>query len=144
MARQVFKAGPPTQVAPLVGPAGGRADAYLERLLKLIPVETVAVYVFIDGILRSALGGAGNLSKLRIILWIVFAVVAVGNLLYLKTAKITAFMQYVVMTAAFVVWILSLGGPFNLCSWYQPYIGSVVLALFTFFIAPIYKGVPIS
>jgi hypothetical protein len=144
MARQVFKAGPPMPLRDTGVPAGGQVDAYLDRLLKLIPMETVTVYVFIDGILRSALGGEGNKSKLRIILWIVFAVVAVGNLFYLKKAKVTAFAQYLVMTAAFIVWIISLGGPFSLYSWYEPYIGSVVLALFTFFMAPIYKGVSIS
>ena len=144
MARQVLKAGPPTNLEAANVRAGGQTDAYLERLLKLIPAETVTVYVFIDGILRSALGGAANLSKLRTILWIVFAAVAVGNLFYLKKAKVTAFTQYLVMTAAFVVWIISLGGPFNLYSWYQPFIGSVVLALFTFLIAPVYRGVSTS
>jgi len=144
MARQVFKAGPPTKFGAGQGGGGGKEDSYLDRLLKLIPVETVTVYVFIDGILRSALSGAENLSKLRTILWIVFAVVTAGNLLYLRMAKVTAFTQYLVMTVAFVVWVLSIGGPFNLYSWYQSFIGAVVLALFTFLIAPIYKGVSIS
>lgn len=113
-----------------------QVDVYLEKLLKLIPAESVAVYMTLDGVLRSAVEG----DQLRIWLWIVFAVVLVGNVFYLRRTNVKAPLQYVIMELAFVVWVISLGGPFSLYEWYQPFIGSITLVLFTFVVAPFYKG----
>jgi len=84
-----------------------------------------------------------ELSLLRTTLWIVFGIVALGNILYLKRAKVTDLTQFLIMTGALIVWVISIGGPFSLYAWYQSFIGSVILALYTFLIAPIYKGVSV-
>jgi len=115
-------------------------DEYVEKILKLIPAETVAVYLSLDGVLSSALSG----QQLRIWLWVIFVLVLVGNILYLRRAKVTAVSQLTLMSVAFGIWVLALGGPFALFEWYRPFMGSVVLTLFTFFLAPLYRGVPLS
>ena len=121
------------------GGGAGQGDTYSERLLKLIPAETVAAYMFLDGLLRSAL--KSQESQLTVWLWAVFAVIGAGNVLYLKQAlKVTSPVQYGIMTAAYAVWVFSIGGPFGLSAWYQPFMGSVALALFTFLAPRLYMG----
>jgi hypothetical protein len=42
--------------------------------------------------------------------------------------------QLAVSTFAFGVWVFALGGAFTSLSWYEPFLGSVMLVLFTFFV----------
>jgi hypothetical protein len=98
------------------------------------------VYLSLDGVLRSAL--SGRRQELLIWLWAVFIVIGVGNVLYLKqTSNVTDFAQYAILTSAYVVWVLTMGGPFALYQWYERFMGSVILALFTFIVPVVYKGV---
>ena len=139
MTRQVIR----SSAAP-VRAAGtpGTPDEYLDRLLKLIPGETVAAYLFVVGVIQTAL--KAQPSALGLWLWIVFAVIGVGNFFYWKRAKVTDPAQYVLLTAAYVVWVFTIGGPFATTGWYQPFMGSVLLGLFTFLAPQLYKGVPPS
>lgn len=123
----------------------GTQDLYFERLLKLIPGETVAVYLFIDGILKSALSTPEQSGQLQIWLWMIFGILFIGNILYLKRFnQIKDITQLVILSLAFVVWIFTVGGPFVYLSFYQPFIGSVILGLFTFLVPIFYKGVPVN
>jgi hypothetical protein len=139
MTRQVVRGKDPAVRA---AGAPGTQDEYLDRLLKLIPGETVAAYLFVVGVIQTAL--KGQPSALSIWLWIVFAVIGVGNFFYWKRAKVTDPTQYVVLTAAYVVWVFTIGGPFATMEWYQPFMGSVILGLFTFLAPQFYKGVSSS
>jgi hypothetical protein len=120
----------------------GTQDEYLDRLLKLIPGETVAAYLFVVGVIQTAL--KAQPGALGLWLWIVFGVIGVGNFFYWKRAKVTDPAQYVLLTAAYVVWVFTIGGPFATTGWYQPFMGSVILGLFTFLAPQWYKGVPPS
>jgi hypothetical protein len=138
MTRQVIRAKEDITRAG-AGTVSGTQDGYLERLLKLIPTETVAAYLFLDGVIRSSLKGDPSLNAW---LWAIFALIAVGNILYWRKTGVTHFVQYILLTIAFVVWIFTIGGPFAQEPWYKPFMGSVILGLFTFFVPSIYKGVP--
>jgi len=119
------------------------ADKYLDRLLKLIPGETVALYLFLQGVLNSGL--ADNPGQFSIWLWSTVVILAVGNVLYLRRFQnITDPTQIVILTVAFFIWLFAIGGPFALFGWYQPFMGSVVLGLFTFFIPMVYTGVDVN
>jgi hypothetical protein len=119
--------------------AAVEGDDYQKRLLKLIPAETVAVYLSLDGVLRSAL--KDERVQLEVWLWGIFAIIGVANLFYLKRIqKVRAWSQYAIMTMAFGLWVLSIGGPFHLYSWYRPFYGSVLTGLFTFIVPLIYTG----
>ncbi len=105
------------------------ADDYGTRLLKYIPAEVVAVYVFIQGILSQA----GSPGPNPVLLWIVFGLIFVLTPVYLiRVQKVTKVVQLTICTIAFAIWVFSLGGPFALYSWYQPLYGAVLLPLFTF------------
>ncbi len=117
----------------------GTQDDYVDRLMKLIPADTVALYLSLDGIVRSGLKGDPALSTW---MWALFVVVVVGNVLYWRKTGVTDVVQYVVLTLAFVVWVFTIGGPFHDLPWYKPFMGSVLLGLFTFFAPLLYKGAP--
>ncbi len=139
MGRQVIKPSGTRSVTP----APGTEDAYLERLLKLIPAETVAVYLFLQGVLQSAL--SEQEGQLQAWLWGVFLVLLVGNVFYIRRFHdVTDPVQYVILSLGFIVWVLTLGGPFAFLSFYQPFMGSVILGLFTFLVPIFYTGVSVS
>ena len=124
-------------------PEGG--DVYFDRLMKLIPAEIVALFLFIQGILRSALGSEGQEVHLQGWMWATFVVISILNVLYLKHIQfVSDKKQLAFLTLAFIVWVFSLGGPFEFFSFYQPFMGSVILALYTFTVPMIYKGIDIS
>jgi hypothetical protein len=50
-----------------------------------------------------------------------------------RIQKVKKKAQLAVSTVAFVVWVFALGGAFEYLVWYEPFIGSVALVVFTFF-----------
>jgi hypothetical protein len=139
MARQVVH-----RVA-LRGEGGVDLDPYKERLLKLIPAETVAVYVSLQGVLLSALAAPEKAARLDAWLWTIFVSVLVLNALYLRNIqKVVDWKQHAIVATAFVVWAFTLGGPFQRLSFYEPFMGSVALLLFTFAVPIFYRGLPVE
>ena len=140
MKRQVVKPVESQRARSLEPPQNGdQGDNYLDRLLKLIPGETVAMYLFLEGVLASAL--VDDPTQLKIWLWSIVGILAVGNLFYLKQYQsVTDSLQLFILTAAFFVWVLTIGGPFEYIEGYRPFMGSVILGLFTFFVPLFYKG----
>ena len=108
-------------------------DQYVDRLLKYIPAEIVALYIFILGILQRLAGGGEE-----VIHWIVFAVFCILTYLYLrKMLHVAKLQQLIISVLAYAVWVFALGGPFALYadSWYNPIYGQIILPIFTFAIA---------
>lgn len=107
----------------------GGADDFNARVMKYIPAEVVAVYVFVQGLISQSNGTGANMT----LLWIVFGVVLVLTPLYLwRVQHVGKAVQLLISTVAFAVWVFSLGGPFASLSWYQAIYGAVLLPLFTF------------
>lgn len=70
-------------------------------------------------------------------LWIIFGVCAVANPLYLARATAEPqgkplWLQVLLASIAFPVWAYALGGPFVTTTFYEPFIGSLLLILVTF------------
>jgi hypothetical protein len=111
---------------------GGKPDDYFSRVIKYIPAEIVALYVSAGGIVPK-----GHLHEFDI-LWAIFAACAVATPLYMlkvardEVTKKPIWKQIIVATIAFPVWAFALGGPFAHLSWYEPFIGSLVLMFVTF------------
>jgi hypothetical protein len=139
MARQiVYRETMRGQIAAGTPPALERYD---EKLLKLIPAETVAVYLSLQGVLVSAMAAPVQAVRLNAWLWIIFVIMLGLNGLYLrKVQKVTDPMQHVTMGAAFLVWVFTMGGPFRSLSFYEPFMGSLALSLFTFVAPMFYRG----
>jgi hypothetical protein len=105
-------------------------DDYTDRLLKYIPAESVALYLTLQGIVLSSV----EAPALDAWLWFAFAIGIIGTPLYLwRIQQVSKRMQLALSTAAFGVWVFALGGAFASMSWYEPFIGSLALVVFTFF-----------
>jgi hypothetical protein len=120
-------------------------DEYKEKLLKLIPADTVAAYVTLQGVLLSVMNTPDRQGALQGWLWGLMVVIAVFNIFYLQRLQgVKDVKQLALMTIAFFIWVLSIGGPFQYISGYEPFMGSIILGLFTFALPIFYHGVPES
>lgn len=105
-------------------------DDYTTKLIKYIPVEIVAAFVTVDGIIRSATQVPTEAY------WFIFFLLLILTPLYMwrvttEPNKSPAIAQIVISTISFFVWVFALGGPFNYLDWYQPVYGALILPIFT-------------
>jgi hypothetical protein len=112
-------------------------EGALGRLVKYIPAEIVALYLAVSGPIPKA-----DVTTL----WWVFGLCAIITPFYLLFAtkdKIKGFLwvQVILGTIAFPVWVFAIGGPFLSLPWYKGYIASVVLTFVTFAFARIKPAV---
>jgi hypothetical protein len=113
-------------------------NSYLDRLLKMIPAEVVSLYLV----------GSGLVPKDQYIALTVWAVVCLAGVVLVRaygTAdpannKPTDWVHVAISTAAFVIWVYSLGGPFTAFNLYVPYLGSLLVLAWTFLVPLFYKG----
>ena len=100
-------------------------NTFFQVLLKLIPSEIIAVHVFVQGVMPRVFAPT----------LVVFLLLVGITPLYLYWAMgVRSRPQLVVSTLSLVVWIYALGqGPFRFmrAPWWEPWYGSVLLALWT-------------
>src|ERR1035437_1125281 len=93
-----------------IGSRETTADDYTSKVVKLIPTEGVALYLFLSGVIGAATPVE---SRRGPILTFVFVALLFLTVPYLKrVAGVRSRSQLAISTAAFVVWVFSLGGPF--------------------------------
>jgi hypothetical protein len=113
-------------------------DFYLDRLLKMIPAEVVGLYLVGDGIIPR------EKSAVRLG-WVAVCLVGVFFLrVYATTDRVRGeppdLKGVAVATVTFLIWVYSLGGPFDSVGIYIPYLGSLLVLAWTFFIPIVYRG----
>jgi hypothetical protein len=108
-----------------MGRAIEQENSFLQVLLKLIPSEVIAVFVFVQGVLPGKF-------------WphFIMALVLIGlTPLYLyHAAGVRTRVQLVLSTLSMMVWIYAMGtGPLRFVHppYYEPWHGAVVLAVWT-------------
>jgi hypothetical protein len=107
-------------------------DGYFDRLFKYIPAELVAGYIFVLGVVKQ-LTDAG---EIKVFQWLLFVVFCILTPLYLwRVQKVLKLQQHIISLLSFIVWAFALGGPFALCSWYNPVYGAILLPVFTLVVA---------
>lgn len=114
---------------------GGKLDGYFDRIIKYIPADVVGAWVAANGFIGSPDASDPNRTTVG---WIVFVVGAVAAAAWTwkqtsEPGKPTAIVQIVMATAAFIVWVFALGGPFKDLPWYRDAYGSLLLIGFTLF-----------
>jgi hypothetical protein len=100
-------------------------NSFLQVLLKLIPSEVIAVFIFIQGVMPRLL-----LPHLVVALLLV----GITPLYLARAAGVRSRAQLVVSTLSLVVWIYAMGiGPFRFihAPYYEPWHGAVALAVWT-------------
>ena len=124
--------------------AAGQADSpgqYMERLLKLIPAEAVALYLVGAGIVPKDQPWA--LVGWTVVCFIAVIVVRTMGTADPKEGEKPVVPIVVLSCVAFVLWIYSIGGPFAAFEDHNlaiPWLGSLMIFAFTFFAPFIYKG----
>ena len=137
MARRVA----PRVVAPVAVPAGAAAapapadsqpqgDSYLTRLIKYIPAEIIAIYVIVEGFIKSGqlgqiLGqnepGTNTLNAQTH--WLIFAGFLIATPIYTffatrQKGATPATGQIIISIFSFAAWAFALGGPFENLDFY--------------------------
>ncbi len=111
-------------------------DEYPDRLRKYIPTEAVSFWLFVSGVIQST---GDDVPKVAI-LWLLFVIGVVGTFAWTRyqtkePKKKTAWTQILISCIAFIVWVIATGGPLlQAIPFYQPVYGTLLLAIYTFFV----------
>jgi hypothetical protein len=108
-----------------MGRAIEQDNSFLQVLLKLIPSEVIAVFVFVQGVMPRQL-----LPHLVLTLLLV----AITPFYLSWASGVRSRPQLIISTLSLVVWIYAMGiGPlrFVRAPWYEPWHGAVLLAVWT-------------
>ena len=121
-------------------PPAGEVEirSYLDRLLKMIPAEVVGLYLIGKGIIPG-----GQLIALTV--WTVVCLIGVVAVRAYGTGDRAArlkpdWVHVAISAVAFVLWVYQMGGPFEAVGIAVPYIGSLLMLAWTFFVPLFYKG----
>src|SRR5262249_52365356 len=123
--------------------SGTTFQDYLDRLMKMIPAEVVGLYLLGNG---AILAGQG--TDLAFIICTVICIIAVVVVRIYGTTDSNAknpvdWIHVAISSIAFLIWIYTLGGPsdpFVSFHLYQPWIGSILVLVWTFFVPIFYRG----
>jgi hypothetical protein len=128
---RIMVATTPPAPSPIPAPKGA-GDDYPNRVAKYIPGEIIAAYLSIIGFLESA--GPDDLWLVRPTALVVFLICLALTPIYLarmvKPGQPKR-LNMIMSTLAFLVWAYALGGWFKYIGIYKPFIGSILLVLFT-------------
>jgi hypothetical protein len=148
---------------------GGEADAaaptgaYMERLVKLVPAEAVAVYPLLFNEARSLADAINRARAIALVSWIILAIVVV--LRWQATASPERGPQWLavgVAAVSYIIWVYVFGGHFGIEGFLHPWlpalsgdptappdpdmakfkslIGSLALVCWTLVVPAVYKG----
>jgi hypothetical protein len=115
-------------------------DSYRERLIKYIPVETIAIFIAVYGITYYLSGS--EIWYPLMARWILIAGI-LGTVLYLwQVENVTEVTQLAISTAGFVIWTGALG-VITIASlpYYNAVVAGVLLIVYVFG-APLIDGLP--
>jgi hypothetical protein len=120
-------------------------SAYLDRLMKMVPTEVIGLYLVGSGIIPSG-------DTLVLTLWALVCLVGVVAMRVWGTTDAAAgqptdWVHVAISAVAFIIWLLSLGGGpfatggvFAAAHTQTPYLGSLLVLAWTFFVPIFYKG----
>ena len=115
-------------------------DSYRERLVKYIPVETIALFIAVYGI-TYYLSGTESWYP-AVARWILILGL-IGTVLYLwKVESVTDGVQLGISAIGFLIWVCALG-VITVASlpFYNAVVGGLLLVVYVF-LAPLIDGVP--
>lgn len=133
-----FRIEPPSRVKAVALTKDDEFKAYLDRLMKMIPVEVIGLYLVGSGVIpENKPAGLAFWAVLCLIGVIVVRAYGTSDAAKGLAPQWTA---VVLSSIAFVIWIYTLGGPFRSYGLYEPYVGSLAVFAWTFFVPKLYHG----
>lgn len=123
-----------------------QADNYASQIVKLIPVEIVGVYLGISNLIDGQKLSDPYLTPIQTAVFILLLIITPFYLL--RVAGVTDKTQVIVATISFLVWAISLGGPFQalLLNLHLPseipvkFLGGILIMIYTLIVPMFYKG----
>ncbi len=110
---------------------------YFSRVLKLIPSDVIALYLFGANIIPFE-------NKFVLLGWSIFcfSAVLISRILGTKNENknSTQWVVVFISSISFIIWIYLIGGPFRDFNIHIPYVGALAMAGWTFLIPYLYKG----
>lgn len=111
---------------------------YLDRLLKMVPGEVIGLYLI----------GQGFIPRDQPIVLGVWGLICLAGVVALRaygTADPVAreapdWVHVSISSVAFVIWVYTLGEPFATWGLSVPYVGSLLVLAWTFFVPILYRG----
>jgi len=117
----------------------GSGDSYLERLVKYIPAETIAVYTLIDKMVLDRAGNGSPDSTAETVGVVIFFVGLVGTFAYIWKLRQPGRpwgLHAGLATGAFACWAYTLGGSiFVFNNLYDTLVAAIAAPLFTYIAA---------
>ena len=109
------------------------ADDYLTKLVKYVPVEILAAYLFMAGVIDS------NVTiKHDHAIWLgglLIGVLVLSVPYDMQVLSVVRWQQIAVSTAGIAVYVFALGGWFATTTWYHQWYASIVVPVFMLVIA---------
>jgi hypothetical protein len=118
-------------------------NSYLDRLLKMIPAEVVCLYLVGSGLIPDDLRPQDRGISLAV--WGFVCLVGVVLVRAYGTADLpnnlpVDWRHVAISSVAMVLWVYSLGGPFEAFGLHVPFLGSLLVLAWTFFVPIFYEG----
>ncbi len=111
---------------------------YLDRLMRMIPGEVVGLYLVGNGIIPPAEGGVQAVWAVVCLIGVIFTrLFGTADPANNRPAQVPV---VAISSVAFAIWVYSLGGPFATYGIHVPYLGSLLVLAWTFFVPLFYKG----
>lgn len=108
---------------------------FVDRLLKLIPSDVLGFYLIGNSIIPR--------DRYIPIIWMCFCfiTVIVSRLFGTKGSdKTSQYPTVIISSVSFVLWVYLIGGPFVDLGFHIPWVGSISVLVWTYFIPMFYKG----
>ena len=111
---------------------------YLERLMRVIPAEIIGLYIVGTGIIPAN-------QTVALVIWFGFCLIAVAIVRTFGNADPAAGLPpqpvpIAISVVAFAIWAYTLGGPFEALGLAIPWVGSLLVLVWSFVIPYFYKG----
>ena len=111
---------------------------YLDRLLKMIPAEIVALYMIGSGMIPADRDIV--LTIWACICFVLVIIIRIYGTADTQNNKPPQTIPIIISSVAFIIWVYSQGGPFARFNLYEPFIGSLAILFWSFVIPIFYKG----
>ena len=113
-------------------------NSYLDRLTKMIPTPVIALYLVGTSQIPAD-------EAIGLVVWAVICLIGVIVLMTYGTAdakknKSPDWIHIAISAGAFLIWVYAMGGPFAAFNLQVPWIGSLAVLAYTFFVPIFYKG----
>ena len=122
-------------------------QSYLDRLIKMIPAEVIGLYLVGSGIIPISYPPTTTpmIQKIALVIWALICLIAVVVVriygTYDQSYHHPIDWPHVVISAiAFLIWVYTIGGPFAIFGLTVPWIGSLLVLVWTFFVPIFYHG----